>query len=136
MCHGMILNSYHVLSDTWVLNFNQIMEQERIFTLIARKHSGDASGDDLEELDQMVQDIPELGDYILSLDQDDADKTELAYQQMLEALDKQNHLFFIRMSEQEYEEAKANTQASHSNPQSSFLKFLNDLKRKWQRARS
>lgn len=111
------------------------MEQERIFTLIARKHSGDASDDDIAELDQMVDDIPELGDYIQSLEQDDSEKTELAYQHMLEALDKQNHLFFIRMSEQEYEEAREQTQATSTHTKSSFGKFLSDLKRKFQKVR-
>lgn len=111
------------------------MEQERIFTLIARKHSGDASGEDLAELDQMVHDIPELGDYIQSLEQDDADKTELAYQQMLEALDKQNHLFFIRMSEQEYEQSQENIKIPDAGTKSSFSKFFTDLKRKFQKVR-
>jgi DNA mismatch repair ATPase MutS len=110
------------------------MQQERIWTLIARKLSGDASPEDLTELDQMVKDIPELGTYLNTLEQDDTEKVETAYQQMTDALDKQNHLFFIRITQEEEEAGGNEQQQAAPHQKSSFAKLLHDIKKKLQKS--
>lgn len=81
------------------------MEQERIWTLIARKLSEDASAEDLQELEQMIKDIPELGQYLQVLEEDlvlpkrdNNDRIEQAYIRLTESLEKQNQNFFIEIS--------------------------------------
>ena len=81
------------------------MEQERIWTLIARKLSEDASTEDLQELEQMIKDIPELGQYLQVLEEDlvlpkrdNNDRVEQAYLRLTQSLEKQNQNFFIEIS--------------------------------------